>query len=58
METIGNKPALLFPMCSIRFHFSSLSRLKILLLNQLSFSTDRKVVMVLLVVFTFFPEAL
>jgi len=57
METIGNKLAILFPMCSNRFHFSSFSSLKFLLLSQLGFSLDRKVVMAPFVVFTFFAEA-
>jgi hypothetical protein len=57
METNGNKTALLFPMCSNCFHFSSFLSLKLLLQSQLGFSTDRKVVMVPFVVFTFFAEA-
>jgi hypothetical protein len=35
METIGNKTAILFPMCAICFHFSSLLHLKLLALSQL-----------------------
>jgi hypothetical protein len=57
METIGNKTALLFPMCSICFHLSSFWRLKLLLLSYLSLLTDREIVTVSLIVFTFFAKA-
>jgi hypothetical protein len=57
METIGNKTTLLFPMCSNCFHFLSLLPLKFLLFRHLGFSTNRKIVTVPFVVFTFFAEA-
>jgi hypothetical protein len=56
METNGNKTAILFPLCSNCFHFSSLLPLKFLLLSQLGFSADRKVVVVPFVVFTSFAK--
>ena len=57
METIGNKTAILFPMCSNCFHFPSPLSVKFLLFSQLGYLTDRKIVMIPFVVFTFFAEA-
>jgi hypothetical protein len=44
METIGNKTAILFPMCSIYFHFAArlfpFRRLKSLILSGSNSSID------------------